>query len=64
MLFFLLTSCAIPQKCVIIEVLGVPDKGKRPYHVERVNGGYNDVVFLQEGLKEGDIVKVKIPKEK
>ena len=57
---FLLTSCILPKRYIIVQTMGEPEDGHRCFHIESINGRDIDVVKLPSSYNEGDIRWIRI----
>lgn len=59
LLLFILISCTSTRTVMVIDSLG-----NDYYHVVGMKDNYSDVIRLPNGTQEGDLVKIKLKKEK
>ena len=57
---FLLSSCILPKRYIIVQTMGETEDGHRCYHVESVNGKDIDVIKLPSNCTEGEIKWIRI----
>lgn len=57
---FLLSSCILPKRYIIVQTRGETEDGHRCYHVESVNGKDIDIVKLPSNNIEGEIKWIRI----
>ena len=57
---FLLSSCILPKRYIIVQTMGETEDGHRCYHVESVNGKDIDVIKLPSNSVECEIKWIRI----
>tara|TARA_R110000744_G_scaffold105524_5_gene201660 strand:+ start:259 stop:471 length:213 start_codon:yes stop_codon:yes gene_type:complete len=57
---FLLSSCVLPKRYIIVQTRGETEDGHRCYHVESINGKDIDIVKLPSNNIEGEIKWIRI----
>ena len=57
---FLLSSCVLPKRYIIVQTMGETEEGHRCYHVESVNGKDIDVIILPSNNIEAEIKWIRI----
>ena len=57
---FLLSSCILPKRYIIVQTMGEPEDGFRCYHVESINGRDIDVIKLPSNFIEGETKWIRV----
>jgi len=59
-MMFLVTSCALPKRYIVVQTMGESEDGHRCFHIESLNGRDIDIVKLPSSFSEGQIKWVRI----